>query len=121
MTAKHQGDVLNKRGEERVSASFPVTLGGASEDDFSSATTRDVSASGIFFETDAVLSIGSMIQFSVELDMPGGRSLLKCTGSVVRTESSSGRAGVAVKITDSRLERCHTNVQPRLHQRHSLR
>ena len=107
MTAKHREDVSNKRGEERVSATFPVALGGVSGEERSSATTRDVSASGIFFETDAALSIGSTIQFSVELDMPGGKSLLKCTGSVVRTESIGSRLGFAVKITDSRLERRH--------------
>lgn len=108
MTAKrHLQDESNKRGEERISATFPVTLGGVSGEERSSATTRDVSASGIFFETDATLSIGSTIQFSVELDMPGGRSLLKCTGSVVRTESTGSRLGFAVMITDSRLERWH--------------
>lgn len=37
----------NQRGEERVSAALPVDLGAAT------GVTRDFSASGIFFETDA--------------------------------------------------------------------
>ena len=86
------------RSEERVRAALPVNLGNAS------GTTRDVSASGIFFETDAAYAIGNSIRFSVDLDTPGGRMVLKCSGEIVRLEPQDERVGVAVQITESHLE-----------------
>jgi hypothetical protein len=88
----------NQRAEERVSTACPVDLG------TSSGVTRDVSASGMFFETDATLSLGNEITFSVELDTPGGNLTLRCRGSIVRLEPRENRVGVAVKITESKLE-----------------
>ncbi|OGA22818.1 MAG: hypothetical protein A3H34_04555 [Betaproteobacteria bacterium RIFCSPLOWO2_02_FULL_67_19] len=86
------------RSEERVRAALPVKLGNAS------GITRDVSASGIFFETDAAYAIGNSIRFAVDLDTPGGRVALKCSGEIVRLEPRDGRIGVAVHIIESRLE-----------------
>ena len=88
----------NQRAEERVSAAWPVDLGAAT------GVTCDVSASGMFFETDATYALGNEITFAVELDTPGGKLLLRCRGSIVRLEPRENRVGVAVKITESRLE-----------------
>ncbi len=87
-----------QRKEERVSATLPVNLGTAK------VITKDVSASGIFFETDAAYAIDSTISFTVELNTPGGKRLLKCRGSIVRVERRGEKVGVAVKITESTLE-----------------
>jgi hypothetical protein len=86
------------RKEERVSASLPVHLGTAT------GITKDISASGIFFETDASYAVDSTISFTVELDTPGGKMLLKCRGDIVRVERHDDRVGVAVKITESTME-----------------
>lgn len=96
----------NQRGEERVSASLPVELGAAT------GVTRDFSASGIFFETDATFALGNEIRFSVELDAPGGKLMLRCQGSIVRLEPRENRVGVAVKITASRLEALGSEQAP---------
>jgi hypothetical protein len=88
----------NKRREERVSTALPVDLG------TTKGITRDVSASGMFFEADATYALESEITFAVELDTPGGRMLLKCEGEIVRIEPRGARVGVAVKIIDSTLE-----------------
>lgn len=87
--------MIDKRSEQRIPATYPVNLGSAT------GITSDVSASGIFFETSADLSVGSPISFTVEFDSPGGRKVLKCTGSIVRTETRSTGVGVAVRITES--------------------
>lgn len=84
-----------KRREERIHAALPVNLKTAT------GITRDVSASGIFFETTATLALGSAISFTVEFDTPGGKMELKCQGEIVRTEQHGSQIGVAVKITDS--------------------
>lgn len=85
-----------RRGEERVCAALAVRLGNAA------GTTRNVSASGIFVVTDASYGLGDKVGFSVPL----GRSLvLKGRGEVVRIEQGSGKAGIAIRITQSTLER----------------
>lgn len=91
-------DTNEHRRSERVPTELPVDLGTAK------GTTRDVSATGIFFETDASYRFGSSISFAVELDTPAGKMLMKCQGEIVRIEPRLERVGVAVKITESKLE-----------------
>ena len=88
----------NKRREERVSTALPVDLG------TTKGITRDVSASGVFFETEAIYALGSEISFAVELGTPGGRMVLKCEGEIVRIEPRGQRVGVAVRIAESALD-----------------
>lgn len=88
----------SKRREERVSTALPVILENAT------GITSDVSASGVYFETEAALSVGSAIRFTLELDSPRGKMLLNCSGRIVRTESRNSRLGVAVKIIKSKME-----------------
>lgn len=87
-----------KRKEERVSTELPVYLGGTI------GKTRDVSASGILFETDASYALNSSISFAVELDTSGGKMVLRCRGDIVRIEPKGKKVNVAVKITQSTLE-----------------
>lgn len=84
-----------KRKDERISTALPVGLGTAI------AITRDVSASGVFFECDASYALGSDIEFTLELDTPGGKMMLRCEGEIVRIEPRGERVGVAVKIIES--------------------
>lgn len=91
-------ETQENRKEERVPAKLPVDLGGAT------GITRDVSASGIFFETDASYAVGGSISFAVEFDTPGGKMMLKCEGDIVRIEPRGKRVGIAVKIVESKME-----------------
>ena len=93
------GEKRGKRVQERINAALPVFLGDAR------GITRDVSASGVFFETNASLGIGSSIEFSVEFDSPNGsKMVLRCSGDIVRREVREDRVGVAVKIVESKME-----------------
>ena len=92
-----RGDQGQSR-EELVSAALPVDLGTAT------GITSDVSASGVFFETDATYALASEISFAVQLETPGGTMMLRCKGEIVRIEPRGSRVGVAVKITESTLE-----------------
>ena len=87
-----------KRGGERISTALPVNLGGAS------GVALDVSASGIFFETDSSYALGNLVSFTVEINAPVGKMLLKCQGDIVRIEPRGSRVGVAVKIIESTME-----------------
>jgi hypothetical protein len=89
--------------EERVATTLPVMVSGDVL-----GLTRDVSVTGIFFEIDTantVYTLGSNIDFAVELNTPTGAMALKCQGHIVRTESHDSKIGIAVKIIDSFFER----------------
>ena len=90
-----------RRTEQRVSAVMPLNL-----DSGAIGVTRDISPSGIFFETDTEMTSGSSIHFSLEFDNPTGKLILTCSGQIVRVERAGGKLGVAAKIVESRLERC---------------
>jgi PilZ domain-containing protein len=83
------------RREERVSAELAVDLG------TTTGITRDVSASGMYFETDATYVVGNEIRFAVDLDTPGGKMIMKCRGEIVRVRLQDGKVGVGVKIVES--------------------
>ena len=90
---------MEKRREERMSVTRPVRL------DRAAGVTRNISASGVFFEADVDYAIGSKILFAIELDGPQGEKLELITrGEIVRVERRDGKACVAVKIVASKLE-----------------
>jgi len=64
--------------------------------------TRDVSASGIFFETETDYHIGSKISVALDLDTPWGKVMLRGRGKIVRVESHNRRVGVAVQFVDAK-------------------
>jgi hypothetical protein len=90
---------VGKKRAERVSRELPVNLGNAS------GTTRNLSATGVFFETDATYPLlSSSMRFEMEFDTPDGRVLVKCLGEIVRLEPRNQKVGVAVKIIESLVE-----------------
>ena len=90
---------MEKRREKRMSVTRPVKL------DRAAGVTRNISASGVFFEADVDYAVGSKIIFAIELDGPQGEKLdLITRGELVRVELRGGKMGVAVKIVASKLE-----------------
>ena len=85
-----------KRRQERLGAALGVALGKAS------GVTRDVSASGVFFEIDAAYAVGSRIRFEIDLDTPWGKAICDCSGRIVRVQRRDGRVGIAVKFSDAK-------------------
>jgi hypothetical protein len=83
---------------------MPVHLG-----DSLTGVTRDVSASGIFFETDCRFAKGSPIRFTIDIEAPAGKMALDCQGEIVRVEERADRVGVAVKILESVLKPAQEN------------
>lgn len=68
-------------------------------------TTRNISASGIYFETDSTPLSDSPLEFSVEFERNGnGTGLtLRCSAQVVRIESLGDKIGIAARIVESKL------------------
>ena len=86
-----------KRSEERVQAGLRVSLGS------NTGLTRDVSASGLYFETEGCFVAGQAITLAVEIDTAAGKIALWCQGTVVRVEQRAREQGVAVQILESTL------------------
>ncbi len=70
-----------------------------------SGVTRNVSASGVFLETDVDYALGDEISVAIEIDgLRGEKIMSKRKGQVVRVEHRDGKAGLAVKTVASTLE-----------------
>ena len=101
----------NHRREERLDAVMPVQLENAL------GVTRDISASGMFLEMDATYAVGSTIEVALDLMMPWGKALFRCTGKVIRMERRQKRVGIAVQFTDVLPEAAAKPKSPRLRSR----
>jgi len=88
-----------KRNAPREAAKLTISLV-----DGSAGITRDVSATGMFFELDNKLELGSVVDFHIELSASGRSMLLTGQGEVVRIEARGTRTGVALRMLDSQLE-----------------
>lgn len=89
-------DAYRTEPRERVTLSLQLIGGG-------SGVTRDISACGLYFETDSEQHVGSLIEFEIELDTPGGPMKFKAQGQIVRIEPQGDRTGAGVKLLASRL------------------
>jgi len=72
-----------------------------------SGITRNISTSGVFFETDQVFSAGALIRLILVLEeptYPGTPIRLHCQGQIVRAEAHEEKVGVAVAFTSYRFE-----------------
>lgn len=66
------------------------------------AVTRDISASGLFFEIDGEHQVDGLLDF--EMELPDLRMKFTAVGRIVRVEHRFGTTGVAVKLLSPRLE-----------------
>ena len=88
-----------RRADARIHGALPVMVNGVA------GKARDISASGIFFEIDECANdLGSLIQFSVQLDTPGGGINLLCEGKVVRIEKRDCKLCIAAKIISQTMQ-----------------
>lgn len=90
--------VDERRREERVAVTLPLNFANIDQ------VTRDISASGVYFEASEKYNVGDQMDFIVEFANRGGNLFLKCHGEVVRIDSRKRKVGVAVKILHSSME-----------------
>ncbi len=80
---------------DRFASELPLEIDGAS------GLTRNVSATGVYFETTADQAPGSRVHFVVEVTVKGERLKMVCAGDVVRVERKLDTVGIAVKLSSS--------------------
>jgi hypothetical protein len=68
--------------------------------------TRDVSTTGIYFETDQSFKTGQPIMFTLNMEHidASGAVLMKCFGEIVRVEENGKKIGVAATISSYSFE-----------------
>jgi len=81
------------RKEDRIREKLPVKV--LSDD--GKGVTRDLSPSGVFFETDKDYEVGSPITMTIDLETPPG-TRLRCAGTIARVEDRGSNVGVAVDM-----------------------
>ena len=62
------------------------------------ARTRNISASGVFFETAVDLPIGTVLNLNVQFTHGGQKHWLACEGEVVRVTREDDHHGVAARL-----------------------
>ncbi|MEP7315705.1 MAG: PilZ domain-containing protein [Sphingomicrobium sp.] len=83
----------DKRADDRFDAAMSVRI----DDGF--GWTRDVSASGIYFESEAASEVGSIINLVLEVVISGDKHRLVSEGKVVRIDKlPGGNFGVAARL-----------------------
>ena len=66
------------------------------------AVTRDLSASGVYFETNSQYQVGASIKMTIYFDSPDGMQL-ECDGTIVRVEGHGpDKVGVAVRMNKNK-------------------
>jgi hypothetical protein len=89
-----------RRKEERFATELPIKLEGGE------GVVRNVSASGIYFVTDAALQEGQLVKFTLEFQsFPSGPIAVNCVARVVRLEAQRARRGVGASISSFEFRR----------------
>ena len=87
------------RKEDREPITLPVQVSG----DDVKGVTRDLSPSGVYFETSLKYHVGSVIKMTIDFDGPE-RMQLECEGTIVRVEGrGTDKLGVAVRMNSKSL------------------
>lgn len=84
-----------ERCADRFATELPVEIDGVR------GVTRNISATGVYFETHAAQTPGSRVRFTVEVIVQGEKTKVPCEGEVVRVDHNRGRMGVAAKLEKS--------------------
>lgn len=86
-----------RRVNPRECLALPLKLADASR-----AVTRDISATGLYFEMQGAHVLSGPVDF--ELQLPEVSMKFTASGEIVRVELKDGRTGVAVRLIDPRLD-----------------
>jgi len=91
------GGFEEHRLDPRERLSVPLKLGGGAV-----AVTRDISATGLYFEIKGRHVIEGPLDF--EMQLPEVRMKFTSVGEIVRIEHSDDKTGIAVRLLSPRLE-----------------
>jgi hypothetical protein len=85
----------SQRASDRFVSELPIEINGTP------GVTRNISATGVYFETSLDPIPGSKVSFAVEVTVNGEALKMVCSGEVVRVDHKDGSMGIAVKLANS--------------------
>lgn len=85
----------SQRAADRFTSELPIEINGLQ------GLTRNISATGVYFETTQDQAPGSRVHFVVEVTVNGERLKMVCSGEVVRVDHKDAAVGIAVKLANS--------------------
>ena len=86
-------DPSNHRAAERFPVEAPIAC------ELARGVTRNISATGVYFEAREAPALGQDVQLSIELTLGGEKTHCEAIGQVMRVEvRRDGRFGVAVRL-----------------------
>lgn len=94
-TKTNAAPIKHERGADRFDTELPVEMGDIR------GLTRNISATGVYFETESGQMPGSHVHFTVEVNVQGEKLKLVCEGEVVRVDRKDGTLGIAAKLVSS--------------------
>ena len=95
-----------QRGAVRVAAPLPVEIDGAP------GRVRDISASGVYVETEAIGDFGPIVGLTLTLHTDGEWRTVTCDARVVRVEVHGNRLGIAARLPAPLLEAAGAQLRP---------
>jgi len=83
----------DRRREHRLNINVPIHFNGGH------GIARNVSASGLFLETDHPLEVGAYLEMKFDIGAkPDNPTIVRCAGHVIRVQKLGGRSGVALAV-----------------------
>ena len=82
----------NQRRAQRFGVGLPYTLDGQE------GQTRDLSATGLSFESDTAYPIGTIIDLTLRYGLDGHNFPLQCQVEVIRVEPEGQRYNIAARL-----------------------
>ena len=87
---------VTSRPDHRAAARFDTAL--AVDVAGLKAQARNISATGVYFETDVDLPLGSLVNLDVQFTQGGRMHLVACEGKVVRVTRADGQHGIGAQL-----------------------
>ncbi len=102
-TGRQSSSKPQRRGAPRINSRLPIVMGNKT------GVSKDISATGMCFEFDEHREVGSVINFWVSLETPGGPLKLSCEAEVTRVEKNGEKVIVGVKLLNQTIEALKDN------------
>ena len=80
------------RAAARFDTAMTVDVGGRK------AEAQNISATGLYFETDVEMPLGALVDLSVQFTHSGRKHWIACEGKVVRVTQMDGHHGVGAQL-----------------------
>ena len=87
-TAQH----ADHRAAARFDTAMAVDVAGRK------AEAHNISATGVYFETDVDMPLGSVVNLSVQFTHGGHKHWVSCEGRVVRVTDANGHHGIGAQL-----------------------